>query len=106
MRVYNDQFRSDAINMCKRGDRPLRHVAADLGVSRWTLRGWVQQDQDMAKSKKRPPKLSAPSGPETPEETIKRLQGHVAKLERENAQLQMDREILKKAAAFFAKENE
>jgi transposase-like protein len=43
---------------------------------------------------------------ETPEQRIARLEKELGKLQRRNAQLEMDREILKKAAAFFAKENE
>ena len=41
---------------------------------------------------------------ETPEEVLKRLKKENAQLRRKVSQLEMDREILKKAAAFFAKE--
>ena len=106
MRVYTDEFRSDAVAMCHRGNRSLIEVATDLGVNHWTLRDWYRKDQLMKKRGKQATKVTPPPEPETPQETIKRLERDVARLEREKAQLQMDREILKKAAAFFAKENE
>ena len=105
---YSEEFRSDALNLIRRGDRSVRQLGADLGVSPWTLREWRKKDLMAAKNKK--PKAAAPSestgSNETAEQKLARLEGENRRLLRENEQLRMDREILKKAAAFFAKESE
>ena len=49
---------------------------------------------------------AAPSGSETLEEKVARLERENAQLRKKNDDLEMDRAILKKAAAFFAKESE
>ena len=106
-RSYTDEFRTDAVAMCRRGNRSITQVAADLGVNHWTLRDWCRKDLLMKRSNKKRDSASAAAGAvETVEEKVKRLEKQVARLEREKAQLEMDREILKKAAAFFAKESE
>lgn len=66
-------------------------MAEGLGVSQAQLYDWRRKYADVAKS------IREERG-ETPEEELKRLR-------RENHQLRRDREILKKAAAFFAKES-
>lgn len=106
MRVtrYSEQFRADAVAMCERGDRPVRQVAVDLGLSYWTLREWVRRTKMERKSKAPRPQGAAAQN-ETAEQKARRLEQEVARLEREVAQLRQDREILKKAAAFFASEN-
>ena len=102
-RSYDPSFREDALGLARRGDRPLSAVASSLGIPLGTLRHWY--DQDMAKKRKK--EASANADPsETPEQKIARLERENAALKRQNAQLEMDRAILKKAAAFFAKENE
>lgn len=103
---YTSDFRADAVALCFRGDRSIRQVAADLGVNHWTLRGWYR-DEEMKRSKKKPrPAAVPPPKRETQDEKIQRLERQVQRLQRANEQLEMDRDILKKAAAFFAKESE
>ncbi len=73
------------------GDRSLTQVARDLGISASLLQNWKQrmleENEDLAGLRS-----------ETLEQENRRLR-------RENASLREDREILKKAAAFFAKES-
>lgn len=104
---YSDDYRADAVRMVRRGDRSIRVVASDLGINHWTLRDWVRKDE-MARAKKKAGKAGAPPPPsgETAEQKLERLERENARLLRENETLRMDREILKKAAAFFAKESE
>jgi transposase len=103
---YTSEFRSDAVELCFRGDRSIRQVAADLGVNHWTLRGWYR-DEEMRRSKKKVrPQAGTPPKNETADEKVARLERENDRLRRVNQQLEMDREILKKAAAFFAKESE
>jgi len=90
--------------MCERGDRTIRQVAADLGVSHWTLRDWLRRKEAAQMSKRAQPEQI--SAKETLEQKAARLEREVDRLSKENERLQMDREILKKAAAFFAKESE
>jgi|SRR5579883_1667363 len=88
---YPEAFRADAVALVKRTGKPITAVAADLGVSGESLRKWVQQA-----------KIDAGEGPPGALTTDEREE--LRRLRRENKTLQMEREILKKAAAFFAKE--
>ena len=108
---YTDEFKADALDLLERTDRSLSEVAQDLGVSSWTLRYWYKQAQ-MAKGKpKRPPKVSAASTAKAPTAITLEAENLQLKRELKEAQkrisdLELDRAILKKATAFFAKESE
>ena len=105
-RRYTAEFKSDALALIHRDKRPLVHIAEDLGMNYWTLRGWYRQD--MAKNKRRKTLDMAKKGIPTSEsdsQKAKRLERELARLQRKVDQLEEDREILKKAAAFFANEN-
>ena len=72
-------------------DKPLSQLAKDLGVSQQTLRTWRRQEQvDVG---------------EREGLTTEQLE-ELRRLRRENRTLQMEREVLKKAAVFFARESE
>lgn len=80
------------MRLCKVGDRNVTQVAVDLDLTETALREWVKRaDIDAG---------SGPPGALTSDE-----RAELTQLRRENKRLQMEREILKKAAAFFAKEN-
>ena len=104
---YSEDFKADAVELMRRDQRTFAALADDLGVSSWTLRAWYKE-AEMAKKPKvtrKPTELG--SGPkESTEERLARLERDNARLRKENDQLRVDREILKKAAAFFAKESE
>jgi transposase len=102
---YTDDFRADALELINRGDRSFHQLGLDLGVSEWTLRHWYSQEQMGKRSSKRK-RASAASTNETAEQKVERLERELNRLQRENDSLRTDREILKKAAAFFAKESE
>jgi transposase len=104
---YTEEFKTDALNLIRRGDRSIAQVARDLGVSHWTLRGWVQSAH-MAKRLKKGSGKATPADPatESPQQRIERLERENERLRKENDSLRTDRSILKKAAAFFAKESE
>lgn len=72
-------------------DKPLSKLAKDLGVSQQTLRTWRRQ-------------MQVDSG-EREGLTSEQLE-ELRRLRRENRTLQMEREVLKKAAVFFARESE
>lgn len=87
---YPRQFREEAVRLVRESGKPPSRIAKDLGVSEQSLHNWVKQaDLDGGKRA---------DGLTTEErEEIRRLR-------RENRILREEREILKKAAAFFAKE--
>ena len=103
---YTEQYRADALNLVRRGDRSIGQVARDLGLNHWTLRGWVKSEQ-MAKRKKKAPGKPPAADPasESPQQRLERLERENDRLRKENDSLRMDREILKKAAA-VAKESD
>ncbi len=91
-RAFTPEFKAEAVRLCKVGDRTVTQVAGDLDLTETALREWVKRaDIDTGKG---------PPGALTSDE-----RAELAQLRRENKRLQMEREILKKAAAFFAKES-
>jgi transposase len=103
---YPLEFREECVALMGRDKRTYEQLGRDLGVNPETLRGWYN---DAMAKKKKPPRQSGPEATpkeESPEAKLARLERENARLERENAALRMDKEILKKAAAFFARENE
>ena len=89
---YPEEFRREAIRLALLGDKPQRQLAKDLGISDVTLRNWIKQER--AERGERPGGLSSDE-----REELRRLRD-------ENAKLRMEREILAKAAVFFAKESD
>ena len=86
---YPPEFRAEAIRLVKTTGESIPKLAKDLGVSDQTLRNWVAQDDVDAGRK---------SGLTSDE------RARLRELERENRKLREEREILRKAAAFFAQE--
>jgi transposase len=89
---YSQQFRDDAVERVLSADRPLRQVARELGVNHETLRTWV----NAARHQRAAVAGGAALSPDERAE-LHRLRGRVAELEQ-------DKEILRRAAQFFAKE--
>lgn len=88
---FPSEFRREAVKLMRESDKPLSQLAKDLGVSEQTLRTWRKQSQ-------------VDRG-ELEGLTSEQLE-ELRRLRRENRTLQMEREVLKKAAAFFARESE
>jgi transposase len=89
--AYPDEFRREALQMLRAGRTP-RELAESLGVSEQTLRNWRRQDQV-----DRHERDDGLTGDERDE---------LRRLRRENAHLKQERDLLKRAAAFFARETE
>ena len=87
---YTEEFREEAVRLVLESKSTLARVAEDLGVNTWTLRGWVKRYRESVRA-------SEPPRPETLAEENRRLK-------RELSILRQERDILKKAAAYFAKE--
>lgn len=88
---YPDAFREEAVALVQAGDRSLPQVARALGINEQTLRIWVKRAE-----------IDAGHG--APGELTSDERAELVRLRRENRLLQQEKEILKKAAAYFAKE--
>lgn len=86
-RQYTAEFKTEALRLALRGDRPVAAVSRELGVHAEVLRSWVRRHRD-----------SAPDPDAAPES----LEAENRRLRRENARLVEERDILKKAAVYFA----
>jgi transposase len=87
---YPDELMQRAVRLALEGERPIGHIAADLGMHPETLRKKVRQAE--ADSGARPELLSS-----SEREEIRRLR-------KENFELRRANEILKSASVYFAKE--
>jgi len=90
-RSFTTEFKAEAVRLVREGMKSLPQVAKDLELTESALRLWVQK-ADEAEGRKAPGALSQAEREE------------LLRLRRENRQLLMERDLLKKAAAFFAKE--
>jgi transposase len=85
------EFRQRAVELARLGDKPVAALAKDLGISESCLRNWMAQaDADTNGSAT---KLTSAEKKE------------LAELRRKNRQLELENELLKRAAAYFAREN-
>jgi transposase len=88
---YTEEFRRDAVALVKSSpERTVASIARELGVNHETLRQWVKAADEQAAGE------AAGFGRAELEE-LKRLR-------KENAELKLEKEILRKAAQYFAKE--
>ena len=86
------EFRRRAVELAREGTKPVAELAKDLGISQSCLRNWMTQaDTDE----------NGGSGVRLTSAEKKEL----AELRKKNRQLEMENEILKRAAAYFAREN-
>ncbi|MCT9011248.1 transposase [Streptomyces rhizosphaerihabitans] len=99
---YPEEFRSNAVALCRvaGGKRTYAAVATDLGVTGETLRSWVRQADEQAS---RGHSHSDQAG-ESRDEELDRLRAENGRLRKAEKEWELEREILRRAAAYFAKE--
>lgn len=95
MKRYSEEFRDESVRLVLESERSVAEAARELGISVWTLRGWMKKRRDG--SRREQTRQGLVPRRETLEEEIRRLR-------REVSVLRQEREILKEAAAYFAKE--
>ena len=91
---YSKEFKIEAIRLLNEGNKPTSELAMELGVKRTVLYRW--RDQLIEKGDKAFP--NKPGRPRHEQES------ELTKLRRENRELKEERDILKKAAAYFARD--
>jgi len=92
--VYTVEFRQQAVEMITRDGLGIAEASRRLSISPKTLANWVSRAKDGG----------APSAG-TPRRVVTEEAAELSRLRRENAELRMERDILKKASAYFARES-
>jgi transposase-like protein len=90
-RKFTDQFKADCVKLVRSGGRTIAQVTKEFDLTEGCLRDWVKQAEL---------RDTAPR-----EELAPTERAELAELRKRVKRLEMEREILKKATAFFAKEN-
>lgn len=93
-RKFTDEYKAEVVALVESG-QAVAEVARNLGLTESAVGRWVQRARE--------PKAAAVPAPSGPLSLNEREE--LARLRKENSRLKMEREILKKAAAFFANES-
>jgi transposase len=88
-RAFTDAYKADVVALCRTSGKTLGEVCRDLDLSQTAVRRWVEQ-------------ADADTGKRDGLTTAERQE--LAQLRRENRALREERDLLKRAAAFFARE--
>jgi len=86
---YSPEFKAEALRLIAETDEPIKKIASELGVAAKTLHDWMQAAR-----------------PEPREPLTEDERSELQRLRREVMKVRMERDILKKATAFFAKQSE
>jgi len=90
-KVYSAEFRASSVKLALDSDQPITQTAKDLGINVNTLHTWIG-------------KYSRPTTSDKTVRTDEHLYDELKRLKKEVARLTEERDLLKKAAAYFAKE--
>ena len=113
MKDYSDEFRADAVALYESTPgATYKDIAADLGIDRTTLREWVLRDRERRGTAPAGTRTGGPAAartgqaaaPDDPQTRIRQLEARVAELEASERKLATERDILRKAAKYFAGE--
>lgn len=90
-RKFSAEFKSEAVRLASRPEVAVITVAQELGIHESVLRRWIKESHDVS--------LGRQIKTDTPE-----LAKEIVLLRKENARLKMERDIIKKALGYFAKD--
>ena len=91
-RKFDAEFREGAVRLVQETGKPIAQIARDLGINEGTLGNWISKDRRRR-------------GEQPADQVSETERAELLRLRRENATLRMEKEILKKAAAFFVTES-
>ena len=94
-KVYPPEFKREAVGLTQLPNAVVEEVARSLGVSSSALHKWIRADKTDG----------GLAFPGQGKQALTAEQAEIQRLRKENDQLRMEREILKKATAFFARES-
>jgi transposase-like protein len=94
-RKFNPEFKAEAVRLARVGDRTIQQIATDLDLTESSLRSWVKQAD-----------VDAGEGPSAPAALTTAEKTELSELRREVKKLRQERDILKAAATYFAKESQ
>ena len=92
-RKFSAEFKQEVVTLIQQGDRTLPEVCRDLDLTDSSVRRWVEQ-------------IQGKTNIATTEDQAESDKQELDRLRAENKRLKMERDILKKATAFFAKESQ
>ncbi len=91
-RSFSSEYKAEVVNLVREGGKGIGQVCRELDLTESAVRNWVRQAE-----------IDEKGGSDGNLTSAEREE--LTKLRRENARLRMERDILKKATAFFAKES-
>ncbi len=92
-RRFTDEFKLEAVRLIRKSGRPVAQVARELGISDNVLYRWRSEQQQ----------IESQGGTR---QSVRTEQDELTRLKRENETLRKERDFLKRAAAFFARESQ
>jgi transposase len=86
---YTEEFKQSSAKLAATSDQPVSQTAKELGVNENTLHGWISKYHPKSNTNKT---------------SENELEAELKRLRKDNIRLKQERDILKKAAAYFANE--
>ena len=93
-RKFTPEYKAEAVQFVVSSGKPIAEVARNLGIVEGTLGNWVAKARENENGEAKEPELDVSERAE------------LQRLRKENQQLKMERDFLKKATAFFASQSQ
>jgi transposase len=96
-RRFDPEFREGAVRIVRETGEPVAQVARDLGINPYTLHNWMKADRER--------EVAGETLAESEREELARLRRQKAEWARERAELEMEREVLKRSVVLWVKDS-